>query len=189
MPDPAPPAEIMRSKGTWVQTDRAAHEAWAQFLSLPGATAASRVLHLLIADMGDRNRIVISQGALAQRLNVDPRTVRRAVALLREHNWIGTANIGGAKSGVQVYYINSRVAWQGPRDGIRYSLFEASVYLSQDEQDAAIEDAPELHRIPSLYPGERQLPGGPGLPPVSQPFLGDMEPDLPALPRNPAREP
>ncbi|WP_313138103.1 hypothetical protein [Paracoccus jeotgali] len=180
--------QIMRPKGTWVQTDRAAHEAWAHFLSLPGATAASRVLHLLIADMGDRNRIVISQGALAKRLKVDPRTVRRAVALLRDHNWIGTSNIGGAKSGVQVYYVNSRLAWQGPRDGIRHSLFDAAVYVTEDEQEARIEDAPELHRIPSLYPGEGQLPAGPGLPPVSQPFLDDMEPDLPAT-RCPDDEP
>ena len=38
-----------------------------------------------------------------------------------------------------------------------------------------------LRRLPRLYPGEEQLPGGPGLPPVSQPFLDGMEPSLPAL--------
>ena len=46
----------------------------------------------------------------------------------------------------------------------------------------ALDPAP-LRRIPTLYPGERQLPGGPGLPPVSQPFFDGMEPDLPALDR------
>lgn len=171
--------EEKKPKGTWVQTDRAAHEAWAHFLALPGATTASRVLHLLIADMGELNRIVISQGALARRLNVDPRTVRRAIGLLKEHNWIGTRNIGGAKSGVQAYIINSRVAWQGAREGIRYSLFDAAVYVSEDEQEDLIEQEPALHRIPALYPGEQQLPSGEGLPPVSQPFFDGLEPDLP----------
>lgn len=173
------PVENKNHRGTWVQTDRAAHEAWAHFLSLPGATTASRVLHLLIADMGDLNKVVISQGTLAKRLNVDPRTVRRAISILKEYSWIGTSNIGGAKSGVQAYYINSRVAWQGARDGIRYSRFEAAVYVSEDEQEHMIDNEPELHRIPSLYPGETQLPSGDGLPPVSQPSFTGFEPDLP----------
>lgn len=174
------PAAEKRPKGSWVQTDRAAHEAWARFLALPGAATASRVLHLLIADMGELNRVVVSQGALARRLGVDPRTVRRGVALLKEHNWIGSRNIGGAKSGVQAYYINSRVAWQGARDGIRHSLFHAAVYVSEDEQEDLIEHEPELHRIPSMYPGEKQLPSGEGLPPVSQTIFEGLEPDLPA---------
>ncbi|MFC0813571.1 hypothetical protein ACFHYO_15865 [Paracoccus panacisoli] len=38
--------------------------------------------------MGERNAVVISQGALADELQVDPRTVRRAIAMLRDHNWI-----------------------------------------------------------------------------------------------------
>jgi len=31
-----------------------------------------------------------------------------------------------------------------------------------------------------MYPGERQLPIGDGLPPPSQPLIPGMEPDLPA---------
>lgn len=172
---------LAKSHGTWVQTDRSAHEAWAQFLALKGATAASRVLHILIARMADRNAVVISQGALADELKVDPRTVRRAIALLRDHNWIQTISLGGAKSGVQGYIVNSRVAWQGSRDGIRYSTFDATVYASEKEQEAdSIENQQPLHRLPELYPGEKQLPSGEGLPPVSQPFFDGLEPDLPS---------
>lgn len=143
-----------RKAGTWVQTDRSAHELWAQFLSLKGAAAASRVLHLLIARMGDKNACVISQSTLAEDLQVDPRTIRRAVAMLREHRWIETVNIGGAKSGVQGYIVNSRVAWQGSRDGIRSSVFDAKVYVSEQEQDRPIDDQLPLHPVPSLYPLE-----------------------------------
>ena len=39
----------------------------------------------------------------------------------------------------------------------------------------------ELRRIPSLYPGELQLPSGPGQEPPSQPNLDGMEPDLPHI--------
>lgn len=171
-----------RSSGTWVQTDRSAHEAWAQFLGLKGATAASRVLHILIARMRDRNAVVISQGALADELQVDPRTVRRAIAMLKDHNWIQTINLGGAKSGVQGYIVNSRVAWQGPREGIRHSVFEATVYATEKEQEpGSLEGQEPLHRIPDLYPEEQQLPSGVGLPPVSQPLLEGLEPDLPSI--------
>lgn len=175
---------LSSTHGTWVQTDRSAHEAWAQFLGLKGATAASRVLHILIARMGERNAVVISQGALADELQVDPRTVRRAIAMLRDYHWIQTVNLGGAKSGVQGYIINSRVAWQGHRDGIRHSVFDATVYATEKEQDfGSLEDQTPLHRLPDLFPGEYQLPSGNGLPPVSQPIFEGMEPDLPATRR------
>ena len=72
---------LPRTHGTWVQTDRSAHEAWAQFLGLKGATAASRVLHILIARMGERNAVVISQGALADELQVDKTSKLMAVGL------------------------------------------------------------------------------------------------------------
>ena len=39
----------------------------------------------------------------------------------------------------------------------------------------------DLRRIPTLYPGEQQLPTGPGEEPPSQPSIPGLEPDLPAL--------
>jgi len=55
--------------------------------------------------------------------------------------------------------------------------------VSDDEQPDKLEigsQAP-LERIPSLYPGEKQLPTGDGLPPPNQPFFTGMEPDLPKI--------
>ena len=66
---------------------------------------------------------------------------------------------------------------------IRYSLFSAAVLIADDEQPDREElgAQPALHRLPNLFPGERQLPSGPGLPPPSEPSLPGMEPDLPAI--------
>lgn len=168
-------------RGQWVQTERAAHEAWAMFLGLPGAVTASRVMHVLLARMGDHNAVVISQKTLSSLLNVDPRTVRRAIAMLKEYNWIDTRQIGD-RGTVNAYVVNDRVGWTGKRDGIRYSLFSAQVIISDQEQPDMdrIEKLPPLRSIPSIYPDERQIPEGEGLPPPSEPTLPGMEPDLPA---------
>src|SRR3546814_14598041 len=69
---------------------------------------------------------------------------------------------------------------RSPREGLRYSLFSATVVVSDSEQpdrDTLGKQEP-LRRLPPI--GERQLPHGDGLPPPSQPFLDGIEPDLPA---------
>ncbi|HHU7165614.1 TPA: hypothetical protein ACULG7_005102, partial [Escherichia coli] len=57
--------------------------------------------------------------------------------------------------------------------------FTARVLADRDEQQA-IDDAP-LRRIPTLMPGEQQLPSGPGEEPPSQPAFPGLEPDLPHI--------
>ena len=88
----------------------------------------------------------------------------------------------GENGTVNAYIINDRVAWSGKRDGIRYSLFSAAIILSSDEQpdQSLLDELEPLRRVPSLFQGERQLPSGAGLPPVSQPFFDGMEPNLPS---------
>lgn len=163
--------------GHWVQTEREAHEAWSALIAQ--SPQAARVMHLLVARVGDHNAVVISQETLAQLLSVSKRTIRRAVATLAQGRWIEIRQIGGAGT-VNAYVLNDRVAWTGRRDGIRHSLFSASVIVSEEEQpdqDELGQQAP-LRRLPKL--GEQQLPSGNGLPPVSQPFLDGMEPQIPA---------
>lgn len=178
------------TRGSWIQTQRAAHEHWAQFLALRGATAASRVMHLLLARMGDHNAVVVSQKTLAALLQCDERTVRRAISMLRLHNWIDVRQIGD-RGTVNAYVINDRLAWYGAREGARYSLFSATVIVSEAEQpdQNTIDDRKPLHRLPRLFPGEQQLPSGDGLLPPSEPSLPGMEPDLPALHEAAEREP
>lgn len=82
------------------------------------------------------------------------------------------------------------MAWSGKRDGIRYSLFSASVIVSDAEQPDAEELGQQepLRRLPSLYRDEGQFPAGEGLPPPSQPFFDGMEPDLPATGKEDVQE-
>ena len=166
-------------RGHWVQTERAAHEAWAALLRQN--PRAAEMLHLLVARIGDHNAVVISQKTLAELMGRSTRTIRRATKDLVEGRWIEVRQIGETGT-VNAYVINDRVAWATGRDGLRYSLFSAAVVLSAseqpDEDDLGAQEP--LRELPSLFPGERQLPTGDGLPPPSEPDLPGMEPDLPA---------
>lgn len=164
-----------RVGGTWIQTDRSAHEAWAILSKKP---AASAVMHILCANLGDHNAVVISQNELARLASISLRSVQRAVSDLVSDNWIEVRRVGGSAQ-VNAYIVNDRVAWQGQRDGIRYSLFSASVLVSEAEQTEKSEANREIPLRPLPQFGEAQVPFGEGLPPVSQRFLDGFEPDLP----------
>ena len=169
--------------GTWVQTERAAHEQWARLaVSNP---RASSVLHVMVAKMGRHNALIVSLPNLARLCGCSRNTVIRALDVLKKENWIESRQIG-ANGTTNAYIINSRVAWTGKREGIRFSEFDAKVIVSDDEQpdrDTLDAQAP-LIALPQLYPGERQLPAGDGLPPPSQPSFMGFEPDLPATKRD-----
>ena len=164
-------------KGSWVQTERQAHELFARLITKSPKAAA--LMHMLVARVGSHNAVVISQPTLAKLLNCHINTVAKSIKLLTEQNWIEVRRIGGSGT-TNAYIINDRVAWSGKREGIRYSLFSANVIVSSDEQpdrDQLGLQKP-LRRLPRI--GENQLPSGPGLEPPSQAFLDSMEPDLPA---------
>jgi hypothetical protein len=165
--------------GTWVQTDRAAHEKWA--VMAVDNPRASALLHVILHRMGRHNALVVSQKTLAGLAKCSVRTLQRSIETLNNGNWIEVRQIGESGT-VNAYIVNDRVAWSGARDGIRYSMFTAEVIVSDREQPDVlmIEDLEPLLHIPSLLPGEQQLPTGEGLPPISQPSMPGMEPDLPA---------
>ncbi len=172
------PLPANRPRGTWIQTDRAVHEAWALLAKKPAANA---VMHMLCANIGDHNAVVISQKTLAHLCQISERSVKRGIADLVEGNWIEVRQIG-ATGQTNAYVVNDRVAWHGARDGLRYSLFSAAVVVSDQEQPdkADIGKQAPLRQFPTMYPGERQLPTGEGLPPPSEPALPGFEIDLPA---------
>jgi DNA-binding transcriptional regulator YhcF (GntR family) len=163
--------------GQWVQTERKAHEAWANLIARK--PRAAMLLHHLVAQMGHQNAVVVSQKTLAKLMGVHDRTVSRAVADLVEEQWIQVVRIGSGKEAA--YVVNDRVAWGQPRNELRLSVFSATVVADIADQDADTLADTDLRRIPMLYPGEQQLPAGLGDDPPSQPALDGMEPDLPAL--------
>lgn len=162
-------------RGTFVQTDRAAHERWAALgVKHP---AASALLHMLAAHVSDQNAVVASQATLAKLMGASISTVKRALKVLEQGNWIEVAQIG-ASGTVNAYVLNSRVAWIEGRDRLQYARLRADVLLTSEEQPTSVtQDRPPLERLPRL--GEVQIPAGSGLPPPSQPFLVGMEPGLP----------
>lgn len=190
---PAPP-DNRRQVGTpatsgprqWVQTDRAAHEAWGRLaMSKPRAAA---LLHHLIATMGHQNAVVVPQKVLAKMVGCNERTVRRALDDLVEGNWIQVIQIGHAGT-VNAYVVNAAVAWGEKREHIgRLAVFHARVVADAEDQPEGALERKELRRIPALYPGEAQLPTGEGEEPPSQPALPGMEPDLPVIQAVPEKQ-
>lgn len=163
--------------GAWVQTDRNAHEAWARLIMRK--PRAATLLHILVAQMGHQNAVVVSQKTLAKMMGVTDRTIRTAVTDLVAEHWVQVVQLNGPGT-VSAYVVNDRVAWGQPRDQLRLSVFSATVVADAEDQPDLLE-SDGLRRIPSLFPGERQLPTGPGAEPPSQPSIPGMEPDLPAL--------
>jgi hypothetical protein len=166
----------VNSQKTWVQTERAAHEAWAK-LAMKNSSAAG-LMHVLVAQMGEQNAVVASRAVLAKLIGTSETTVKRAVAVLKEDRWIEVVQLGG-KGGVNAYVINKRVAWQEKRDKMHFALFDAAILADIEDQGerGVLED---LRRVPVLYDNEEQLPSGKGEDPPAQPLLDGIEPDLPA---------
>lgn len=163
---------------TWVQTDRRAHEAWGRLVHESPRAAA--LLHVLVAHMDQSAAVVCSYAALASMSGMSHATVRRAVADLRAGRWVQTIQLGG-KGGAQAYVVNSAVAWAAPRDQLPRAVFSARVVALVDEQNASDLEHVRLRRIPTLYPGEAQLPTGSRDDPPQQDPLPGMDPDPPAL--------
>lgn len=181
----APPAigtPVENKQGQWVQTERKAHEDWANLIGRK--PKAAMLLHQLVAKMGQQNAVVVSQKTLAKLIGVTDRTVRTALSDLVAERWIQIVKMNGPGT-VAAYVVNDRVAWGQPRDQLRLSVFSAAVVADIEDQDTATLDNIELRRIPSLFPGERQLPSGEGISPPNQPALDGLEHDLPSLSRDP----
>jgi hypothetical protein len=175
-----------KTAGTWVQTERQAHQRWAMLcMKNPRAGA---LLHMLAYKVGEHNAVVASQETLAELMGCSVSTVKRALVPLVEGNWVEVRHLGRAAS-VLAYVINDRVVWSGRRDGLKHSLFSANVLVSEKEQpdrDDLGKQAP-LQPLPEM--GEIQIPHGDDLPPPSEPGLHGLEPNLPATPERRRGEP
>lgn len=131
------------------------------------APMAMGVLLYLVNNMGRSNALAVSQGAIAKRLGISVRAVAGAVATLSGHNFIEVVKVGN----MNVYRINSRVAWQGHR-GERFAVFNADILAFENEQPEGFDTLPDLKPVPKLHEGERLLVGNEQLDPPDQ---GELE--------------
>jgi len=163
---------------TWVQTERAAHEAWGHLtVSSPRAAA---LMHHLVAQMDQSAAVVASHAALATLTGLSASTIKRAIHDLKAGNWIEVVQLGG-KGGALAFIVNSRVGWAASRNKLHMAAFTARVLAIGTEQESGYLDKPSLRLIPVLAQGEQQLPTGPGEDPPSQPAIEGFEPDLPSV--------
>ena len=124
---PLAPATDIRPpvRGTFVQTDRATHEAWARLTAR--RPAASAVLHLLSGNIGHQNAVVVSQKTIAKILGFTDRTIRSAISELEAGQWLQVVRIGAGRE--CAYVLNDKVAWADKRDNLRLSRFSAEVIV------------------------------------------------------------
>lgn len=170
-------------RGSWVQTERKAHEQWATLIGT--APRAAQLLHLLVANMDNKGALVVSQGTLSQLSGLSLSTVKRALTTLKDDNWIDVIRIGSERGGVSAYVVNRRVAWADKRENQRFAIFDARILVGEAEQDRLtienIEHNDPLKQIPIMNEHEIQLPNGEGKEPPTQPSLDHLTPDLPFI--------
>lgn len=139
---------------------------------------AHQILWLLAERMNRTNAVVMSQKTMGQILGYSRATLSRAIALLRDENWIQVVLSGTSNA----YVMNSKVFWRD-HGGKRYTSFFAEVIASEDEQSHPIEDWDnvKLRHVPVLQSDEVPIDDGADLPPPDQRDL--LPPDPIELPR------
>lgn len=155
---------------SWVQTERAAHEAWSK-LAMESPRAAA-VMHRLVAYMGHQNAVMISVKTLAKVMGCNERTVRRAIEDLERGQWVQVVQVGPSGT-VNAYIVNDRVAWGETRDHMaRLSAFSAQIIADASDQTPATLARTPLRKLPIIYPPEEAIPHGEGEPGAQIAFPG-----------------
>jgi hypothetical protein len=103
------------------------------------------VLWKLVQAMNKQNAVMVSQESLQKLTGLSRPTVQRAIALLREQQWMEVLKVGTAN----VYRVNSSVFWQTRADG-RWASFSAEILVNFDEQDEKTKAVPQpkLRHVP-----------------------------------------
>jgi hypothetical protein len=158
---------------TWVQTERAAHEAWSALTTRSPRAAA--LMHRLVSLMQNQNAVVVSQKTLAKLNRCSVETIKRAVRELHNERWIDVVRLNEPGT-VAAYVVNSAVAWGQERNLIGVlSVFHATVVADAEDQPEGTLGRTDLRRVPVIYPPEEALPIGDGEP-GTQIALPGMEP-------------
>lgn len=96
---------------------------------------AAAVMTTFLAEIEGEQAIVMSHGLIGARLGISRSSVMRAIQTLQKGNWIKIIQLG-ASGTTNAYMVNSSVAWEGPRVGLRTAKFKATVIAFEPEQQA-----------------------------------------------------
>lgn len=95
---------------------------------------AGQLFIWLLKHMDNRNALVVSQIALAEAFGVTDRSIRTAVAYLKEVKALTILKSGSAN----IYAVNAQIAWKSDANGKTFALFDAAVYVSKSEQEGPL---------------------------------------------------
>ena len=103
--------------------------------------SAGKVLVKMVKVMNKQNALLISQQSLCKLCGISLPTVKRAITVLRQQNWVEVIKVGQAN----VYRVNSNVFWQARADG-KWASFSAEVLVDWDEQDSKTKAGTKLNQ-------------------------------------------
>jgi fatty acid/phospholipid biosynthesis enzyme len=97
---------------------------------------AVQVFTWILKHMDKRNALVVSQVALAEVFSITERSIRYAIAFLKQKKALAVLKSGNTN----IYAVNAQIAWKADANGKKYALFDAAVYIADSEQDKPLFD-------------------------------------------------
>lgn len=94
---------------------------------------AGELFMFLIGLMGKDNALIISNEAIADNFGWSSATVTRKIKYLKDNQFVHVAKTGSSN----IYYVNSQIAWKNTADRRKVSQFQASVFITEKEQEKA----------------------------------------------------
>lgn len=98
---------------------------------------AAEVFYFFIEHMDRTNSLVCSYKTMEEVTGRSRMTLYRAITFLKERRFIDTSKMGN----INVYHVNSQIAWKSYENGRRYAQFNATVLLSESEQEDFVESS------------------------------------------------
>ena len=99
-------------------------------LSKLKSALASSVFLFLSKEMDRENKLMISQGTLAEIMEVSRQSVNTAIRELVDNQLIEVLKVGSQS----VYCLNANVVWTRERDKLHLARFKANIIVSKEEQ-------------------------------------------------------
>src|SRR5699024_8355252 len=81
--------------------------------------------------MDSYNALMVSYKVMQERFNKSPDTIRRAIKLLKDKQYIDIYKSGTSN----VYTVNKTIAWNSWGNNYKYGKFGANIILSESEQE------------------------------------------------------
>ena len=119
---------------------------WATFRTLVDVYPTALKVFTWLIELADRrNAVVVSYLSLSKGLNLHERTIRNAIAYLKEKNFLMVLKSGN----MNVYVLNDQIVWKDTGDKKdKYSSFSAEVYVVATEQEEPYRTQLIGHAVP-----------------------------------------